>query len=291
MVGTKQTELAIAVPEARLTLAVTEFRPAAPIASIVIWPAMGVAARHYARFAEALTTAGFAVLVVDLPGQGASLPRASRAPGIGYHGLAAWCFPAITAVARDRSPGAALAHLGHSLGGQVMLLAEAREADADALVLVASGTPHARAFGGVRGLGVRLWAGVMRAVTAMAGYWPGHRMGFGGRQSKALVRDWSHTVLTGAFAPAHADVDYEQALRGVTVPVLAVTVEGDDLAPPRAVAALCAKAPHARVDWRHFDPPEAVDHIRWTRQGQALAPVVAEWLTAILAGTGPGPSG
>src|SRR5262245_30265251 len=55
--------------------------PDAPRAVLVVWPAMGVPARYYRRFAVELRRAGFAVVVADLRGTGASTPQPSRRSG------------------------------------------------------------------------------------------------------------------------------------------------------------------------------------------------------------------
>jgi len=178
--------------------------------------------------------------------------------------------------------------LGHSLGGQLGMvhcgLFRPRLAGA---VLVASGSAWYRAFGLPTGLRRLLLGHSYAAGAALLGYWPGERLGFGGRESARLMRDWARQLRTGRFSSRGACADYERALRSVELPVLAVDVEGDDLAPPRAVDHLCGKMPAARVRrWSYTraaagDRP--LDHFRWIRHNGGLVEEIAAWTSRTVA--------
>ncbi len=107
----------------------------------------------------------------------------------------------------------------------------------------------------------------------MVGWWPGDRLGFGGRQASGVMRDWAHLVRTGQF-PTIDGVEPESVLAEVAVPVLAVSVDGDRHTPAQTLDHLCAKLPAAAVTRHHYTIAEsgaAMDHFRWTRAGSALA--------------------
>ncbi|KDN87062.1 alpha/beta fold hydrolase [Kitasatospora cheerisanensis] len=253
-----------------------------PAAVLVLWPALGVPAGYYAPFCAELAARGVAVVAVDLRGQGESGPRPSRRSTHGYHVLASRDFPAVTAAVRERfGTGVPLFLLGHSIGGQAAVLAAAREPKAvDGLVLVASGSVDFRGFPGVGRWRVLASSQALALIATLWGYWPGHRLGFGGRQPARLMRDWARLGRTGRFAPAGADLDYEQALAALELPVLAVSLPGDRLAPPGAVDRLVAKLPAASVDRHHHTPAdgESADHVRWARSGGGIAELIAGWL-------------
>ena len=63
--------------------------PAAPADGppVVVWPAMGVPAGYYRRFALALRDSGLHVAVADLRGTGSSTPRPGRGSRYGYADL------------------------------------------------------------------------------------------------------------------------------------------------------------------------------------------------------------
>ncbi|SEE25205.1 Predicted alpha/beta hydrolase [Streptomyces sp. 2231.1] len=276
----------IEVPDARdgvqhLGASVVDAR-SAPRAVVVICPALGVNASYYGPFRAHLARRGIATVAVDLRGQGDSRPRAGRHTRHGYHELATRDWPAVIRATRDRfHPDVPLFLLGHSIGGQVSVLHAAHDPkSADGVILVAAGSVDHRGFSGSARLRVLAATHFIAAVASLWGYWPGHRLGFGGRQSALLMRDWARICRTGRFAPAGADFDYEAAMPGATLPVLAVSVEGDRLAPRRAVDRLCAKLPSATIDRWHFSPEDGarLDHVRWARDGEGIAERISEWL-------------
>ncbi|WP_216678339.1 alpha/beta fold hydrolase [Streptomyces sp. MNP-20] len=252
-----------------------------PLATLVLFPALGVPASYYAGFCRGLGEHGIAVLAVDLRGQGDSSPPAGRATRYGYHDLASRDWPAAVAAARRRFGALPVCTLGHSIGGQISLLhASLAPETVSGVALVAAGSVDHRGFRGSRRLAVLAGTQCVAAAASVWGYWPGHRLGFGGRQSALLMRDWARLGRTGRFAPSGADVNYEQLLARVTSPVLALSVEGDRLAPPTAVDRLCEKAPGARLRRSHYAPPDgsSLDHFRWTRHGVAIAAQVRAWM-------------
>src|SRR5690606_36359170 len=86
----------------------------------LLWlPALGIAARHYVPFAEALAARGVAVFVHEWRGNGSSSLRAARHCDWGYRELLELDIPASHADIEAELPGLARAIGGHSLGGQL----------------------------------------------------------------------------------------------------------------------------------------------------------------------------
>nr|AHE14595.1 alpha/beta hydrolase fold family protein [uncultured bacterium] len=240
---------------------------------ITVWPGLGAPAAFYHAFACRLHEAGFAVVTVDLPGQGASRPVAG--PGFGYHELAARVWPAVIGEVRRVFPGRPVYLLGHSLGGQVSLLYAARDPEVSGIVLVASGSLYFRRFPPPAALRLLVGSQLVAVITAVWGRWPGDRLRFGGRQPAVLMRDWARFARTGRLAPHGADVDYHRRLAELRVPVLAVSVGGDTYAPPSAVDHLCGFLPCAPVTRWHLDGD--LDHLRWVRRGDLVAARIRRW--------------
>ncbi|GAA3308527.1 alpha/beta hydrolase family protein [Streptomyces cinereospinus] len=256
---------------------------------VVVWPALGVRARFYRRFAAALAAHGLGVAVADLRGQGNSLPRPNSSARYGYHELATVDYPAVVGALRERAPGSPVFLLGHSIGGQIGLMYAARNPSSlDGVLLVAAGTPHFRSYPGLTGLIPLLGTNTVAAVARLRGYWPGDVLRFAGRQSRVLVADWARMARTGRYRPAGADVDYEQLIAGLGLPVLAVSVGGDLLAPASAVDALCRLLPGAEVSRRHH--AERLSHTAWANRPEPIAREIGSWIDSTLAGkpwTGP----
>ncbi|MGA8112333.1 MAG: alpha/beta fold hydrolase [Actinocatenispora sp.] len=233
----------------------------------VLLPAMGVPARYYDLFAAQLVGAGFRVVVADLRGTGESTPPPARAGRYGYAELAGDVDSVLRHVA-ERDPGPAPLLIGHSLGCHVAALHLAHhDARAAGLVMIATGVPYHRCYPGVRGAGVRVSALLIRGIGAVLGYWPGDRLGFGGRQARGVMRDWAHLVRTGAL-PDLGGANTEAALAAVKTPVLAVSVAGDIHTPPATMDHLCDKFSAAPMTRHHYTADEtgtAMDHFRWSR--------------------------
>ncbi|WP_367133101.1 MULTISPECIES: alpha/beta hydrolase family protein [Streptomyces] len=266
--------------------------PGRPVA--VVLPAMGAAARFYLPFARALHKEGLTVVTADLRGQGEATPATARGVRFGYRELAEEDLPALVAAVRSALPGRPLVLVGHSLGGQLALLyAAAGREPVDAVVLVAAGSVWYRSFGGLRGLR-NLAAGQLFAALATAlGYWPGERLGFGGTQATGVMRDWARQGRTGRYRVTGSTTDYERALGTLGLPLLAIGVDNDTLAPPGSREHLLSKAPRAALDrWQYTTEAaggKRIDHFRWVRHNAALCAHLAQWVlkaTAAPEGTG-----
>lgn len=260
-----------------VTLFPGEGRDDAPV--IVVLPGLGIPGGYYRLFAEALVARGFHAAIGDLRGQGDSKPKPSSSSRYGYQELVSVDFPAIFEVVREQFPAATPYLLGHSMGGQLGAMYAARiRGRLGGLILVASGSPYHRGFGTTRGVPLYFGAAAMAITSNIAGFWPGDRIGVGGfgRQSRVLIDDWSRFARTGSIEPAGADIDYEERMGRLTLPVLAVTIEGDDLAPKGSMENLTAKLANADITTEHIDEP--LGHNGWIRNPTAVADLVERWM-------------
>lgn len=246
--------------------------------AVVVWPAMGVPARFYRPFAVELRNAGLAVHVVDLRGTGTSSPRPSRASRYGYPELAT-DVDAVQAVLKPRLDGRPVLLLGHSLGAHACLLhlASTGGAGIAGMVVVAAGLAYWRTYPRARGVLTLMQTQALGATAALLGVWPG--WGFGGRQSRRVIGDWSYTARRGRY-PALNGADPETALAQLRTPVLAVSVEGDRYVPAPGLDHLCGKLAMAPVERMHYTTTEAgasLSHFSWVRAGGPLARRVTEF--------------
>jgi predicted alpha/beta hydrolase len=252
--------------------------PDAPGPAVMIWPAMGVPAGYYRRFALQLGAAGLSVVVADHRGTGSSTPAPSRASAYGYAELVA-DVGAVKESLKARLDGRPVLLLGHSLGGHLcaLHLAIHQPGDIAGLVLIASGTPYWRAYPGPHRPVILPYTQGIAATSALLRVWPG--WSFGGRQARGVIRDWAYTARRGRF-PRLDGVDVEAALATVRTPVLAISVDNDRYTPPSTVDHLCGKLSAAPVERVHYPRSEAgapLDHFTWVRAAAPLAARVAEF--------------
>ncbi|MGW5667761.1 alpha/beta hydrolase family protein [Micromonospora sp. NPDC003776] len=246
--------------------------------AVVVWPAMGVPAYFYQPFAVELRDAGLAVHVVDLRGTGTSSPRPSRASRYGYLELAT-DVGAVHAALKPRLDGRPVLLLGHSLGAHACLLhlASTGGTGIAGMVVVAAGLAYWRTYPRARGLLTLMQTQAVGATAALLGVWPG--WGFGGRQSRRVIGDWSYTARRGRY-PMLNGAYPETALAQLRTPVLAVSVEGDRYVPASDLDHLCGKLAMAPVERMRYTTTEAgvpLNHFSWVRTGGLLARRVAEF--------------
>ena len=240
---------------------------------VLLWlPAMGVAARHYLPFAQALAAAGVGVALHEWRGIGSSDRRAGWRCDWGYRELLSDLEASTEAVARAH-PDARLWIGGHSLGGQIAALACARAPARHAgLVLVASGAPYWRMFRHRWGV---LAAYVLApALGAMFGHVPGRQIGFGGREARGVIGDWARSGRSGRYRVRGLDFDFERALGASSVPVFAHRLADDWLGPVASLDWLLDKMPRAPrkvVVHGAVDLGTAADHFSWMKQPDAIA--------------------
>lgn len=248
----------------------------------ILLPALGVGAGYYGPFAAALAAEGVATLVADFPGQGASRPLASRRNDFGYAAVSDHVVAATVAVAQARYAGRPLAFVGHSFGGQVaMIHLAAHPSRVSALVLIGSGSPYWRGF--PRRFRLLAQTQLLGAVAALSGHWPGDRLGFGGRQPRRLMREWARFARRGDLVLGSGPAAVEPHFAGIDLPVLAVTLDNDPLAPQGSVDNLVRKLARARVEHRFVsrdagEEGPAFDHFVWARHPGSFAAEVAAWL-------------
>lgn len=252
--------------------------PDSPAISLLWLPALGVAARHYIPFADALAERGVAVFVHEWRGHGSSNLRAGRATDWGYRALLTQDLPASEAAIKQQLP-ANHAIGGHSLGGQLACcrLALASET-ASELWLVASGSPYWRAFP----LRTRWWLPMVYRflpwLARVRGALPGRSVGFGGNEARGLIRDWARSGLSGLYAADGLEVDLEAGLARVDQPVRAVVMRGDWLGPETSLRFLLSKLASRDIHIQRFDASmlgARPDHFAWMKRPAAVASSLA----------------
>ncbi|MCK9488953.1 MAG: alpha/beta fold hydrolase [Xanthomonadales bacterium] len=258
-------------------------QPAQARAALLWLPALGVAARHYLPLAQALAAGGVASFIHEWRGLGSSSLRAGRRSNWGYRELLEQDLPASARLLRsslgDAAPTTTIVG-GHSLGGQLACCHAALAAAGhggevyDRLWLVAAGTPHWRSFAHPQRLLLpAIYAG-LRWLSRLTGYLPGRRVGFAGNEARGLITDWSRVGQSGRYRAAGLDIDLDAAMAALQLPVDAVVMARDWMAPASSLEGLVARMPSTTACGLELDAAElgvAADHFAWMRQPQAVA--------------------
>ena len=247
--------------------------PDSPRSALLWLPALGVAAKHYIPFAEALAARGVAVFLHEWRGNGSSNQRAGRDCDWGYRELFA-DIAASEATMQAHANDLPRIFGGHSLGGQLaccsLALAPQR---ARALWLVASGAPYWRSFPAPTRWWLPLAYRFLPWLADRRGALPGRRVGFGGNEARGVIRDWSRSALAGRYAAVGMDFDFERGFAAVDVDARAVVMAEDWLAPPGSLRFLLGKMPAttARIDMLDAAAAGArADHFGWLKAPGAV---------------------
>lgn len=248
--------------------------PATPRASLLWLPAMGIGAKHYVPFADALARRGIAVFLHEWRGAGSSNARASRDTDWGYRELLTLDIPASEAVIAQHVPEVPRIVGGHSLGGQLACCRLGLSPEsAQRLWLVGSGAPYWRAFPARTAWWLPMVYRFLPWLADFHGVLPGRRIGFGGQEARGVIRDWSRSGLSGRYAAAGVDLDLEAAMAALTLDAHAVALARDWLGPVSSLRFLQSKL--RRVEPR-IDVLDAAalgtraDHYAWMKQPAAV---------------------
>lgn len=235
--------------------------------------ATGVPRRYYDAFARHLALRGIAVLTYDFRGHGRMEDR-------GRLDLPA----AIEALAAAR-PDDALVLVGHSLGGQLLGLAENVDRLRAAL-LVAVQSGHWRHWNGRRRLRMwLLWWVLIPGLSRLLGRFPGSWFGTADLPA-SVARSWARWGRSRHYVCDARGAPLRPHNHRVAMPIRWLSFTDDDIAPFAAVEALRDYYPKARIERRHLAPGDldlaAIGHFGWFRKStpNQVWDNAADWLIA-----------
>jgi predicted alpha/beta hydrolase len=239
------------------SLVLRTFEPsAAPLASIVIPCAMGVAQKFYGHFAEWLATQGYLAITFDYRGVGLSAPRSLRGFHINIVDWARQDCAAIIDFAKARLPGAPLYWVGHSLGGQLLGLIPNRH-HIDRVITVATGSGYWRDMvWRTRGVVWWLWFVVVPVSLRLLGYFPGKRLRKVGNLPSGVMAQWRRWCLSPEYLASVEGEEVRAAYAAVRTPMLSLSFTDDEMMSDRSIHILHGLYVSAPVEYRRIAPSD-----------------------------------
>ena len=163
-----------------------------PDAILICFPAMGVTASYYKNLAKNFCLEGFKVITSDQRGNGKSSIRASKKINFGYNEIISIDIPELVTKVKEQNPDKKIYLLGHSLGGQLAVLAMSIDKNlADGIILIASCSGFYKGWNFPSNIKNYLASRLIVLITKLTGYFPGHKLGFAGREAKNIMFDWA----------------------------------------------------------------------------------------------------
>ncbi|HEX6721316.1 MAG TPA: alpha/beta fold hydrolase [Burkholderiaceae bacterium] len=207
--------------------------------AVLIAGAMGVKQDYYAEFARWLASQGYAALSFDYRGTGESLPT-----GRSLRGFRADLFDwgrdidaAIDALL-VRHPDAPLYVIGHSLGAQLPGLLRHRDRIAG-LVSVAAGSGYWRDNAPqLKRIVLYFWHVLVPIAVAIAGYFPGKRIGKVGDLPRGVVLQWRRWCLHPRYLVGAEGEAVRARFAAAKFPIVALSITDDELMTERGTRVL-----------------------------------------------------
>ncbi len=262
--------------------------PGAARAGVLLVGAMGVEQSFYTPFAEWLAAQGYLVASFDFRGIGRSRPPACARSLRGFEAdIGTWTARDLPAVidhlAGELGPRP-LYWVGHSLGAQVFGMVPNRSR-VGAVVAVAAGTgywPHNAPA--VRWRAALAWYLLVPPLIALAGYFPGRRLGFIGDLPAGVMRQFRRWCLRRDYLVAVEGPALRAQYAAERTPMLWLSFTDDEMISRTGIDAMRRLYAGAPIEARHLAPAEAglprIGHFGFFRRPAAslLWPLAAGFL-------------
>ncbi|HXZ59203.1 MAG TPA: alpha/beta fold hydrolase [Steroidobacteraceae bacterium] len=240
------------------TLAGLYCASAAAHGALVVNGATGFPHEFYRKFADYCAARGYHTLLYDYRGMGASasLPHAAETARMSDWGRLD--MPAALGWLAARCPRLPLVTVGHSVGGQ-LIGCMPNQAAARAHVMVATSVGYWRWHRvPLRGVALLFWKIYGPLELRLRGYVPRGTLWRGDALPPGVFLEWRKWCLSPEhFAPDLAGDPRDGPFAAVRAPILSSSFSDDPIATPRAVEALLALYPNARIERRWTTPAAA----------------------------------
>jgi predicted alpha/beta hydrolase len=266
----------------------------APIGSakgaVLIAGAMGVKQDYYAAFAQWLAAQGYASVSFDYRGTGGSLPSGRSLRGFRAD-LFDWArdIDAAVDVLLARHPDAPLYVVGHSLGAQLPGLLRHRDRIAG-LVSVAAGSGYWRDNAPqLKRVVLYFWHVLVPVAVAIAGYFPGRRIGKVGDLPRGVVLQWRRWCLHPRYHVGAEGEAVRERFAAAKFPIVALSITDDELMTERGTRVLIDCYENAPRQLQRIAPADVgvqrIGHFGFFRR--QFEPTLWRRLERLLAGFGP----
>ena len=260
-----------------------------PRCVLLLLPALGIQARLYQALAQGLAQRGCATALLEQRGHGLSPLRASHRQQFTLDDTLEKDIPTALDWLAQSCPGLPIVLGGHSLGGHLTTIYTGRYPDQVTAVLhLACAFPYYRDYDKQAQRMMRFLCAVIPLFGILPGHYPGKSLGFGERESVAMMKQWRQWALTGSF-----DFDdhrgLAQAVAKFTGPLLSISFDRDNFSTEAAVERAIAPYVNATVTRCNLGEAEQGQHLGhtgWAKQPTGVVEAVADWLATALPRSG-----
>ncbi|TLX61130.1 alpha/beta hydrolase [Stutzerimonas nosocomialis] len=206
--------------------------------AVIIAPAMGVKQRFYADFASWLAERGYLVVTFDYLGMGRSRSVPLRTLQVDILDWGRHDCSAVLATVADAAGDLPLYWIGHSVGAQILPLVKGHDR-LTRIVTIAAGSGYWRENSPqIRRKAWLLWHGLAPLLTAVAGYFPGDRIGAVGDLPAGVIRQWRRWCLHPEYLVGIEGEPVRQAFAAVRTPLTSLSFTDDEMMSARNTESL-----------------------------------------------------
>lgn len=240
--------MAISEPELRWIdngngqqLASQWYRPAQQAeGAVLIAPAIGVKQRFYTDFASWLASRGYLAVTFDYVGIGQSRRGPLRKLKVDILDWARHDASAVLDQLASTAPSLPLYWIGHSLGAQVLPMVRGHER-LSRIITIAAGSGYWRENSPqIRKQAWFLWHAMAPVMTALAGYFPGERLGAVGDLPAGVIRQWRRWCLHPDYLIGVEGEPAQRAFDAVRTPLTSLSFSDDEMMSARNTESLHA---------------------------------------------------
>jgi len=251
----------------------------------LLLPALGIRAKFYTKLAEGLAEQGISTVVVEQRGNGESPYRPGDGSTFGLQDYLDTDIAVATKWAQNEFPSVPITIGGHSLGGHMAALAGVlRPTDYNGIARLACGFPYYKDFPRPASVFIKLMIWTIPMLTRLVGYFPGNRLGFGGKEYRGLMMDWRLWAKSGRYEN-HIFPDSESAMTAYSKRVISLGFEQDTLAPDAAISRSLGMFKNANITQLKLGSAEQGDylgHINWGKKPDGVVLALTDWFNADL---------
>ncbi len=187
---------------------------------------------------------------------------------------------------KEANPKTKVYVLGHSIGGQAGSLAVAKYPTSFAgLAMIGSPNVYYKGWSGFHYYRRKIGLNLLPMIGQIVSILPKFKIG-GYYTTQRQMQEWGYTGKTGIYKVIGDDFDYEKAMSEVKIPILAIDIEGDLMAPKAAIRNLYQKfastSSLSTLTLTKAATDVKLSHINWPRTAkEVMVKAVNNWINGL----------
>ncbi|PLW68772.1 alpha/beta fold hydrolase [Pseudohalioglobus lutimaris] len=256
-----------------------------PRATLLLQPALGIQAKLYRPLAAGLSTRGCSTAIMEQRGHGLSKLQPGYNSHYSFTETLEQDIPAVMQWLQEQVENKPRLIGGHSLGGHLSTLYTGQHpGEIHGVVHLACAFPFIGDYSGKQKRMLQLLCRLIPLFAVFPGYYPGHLIGFGEKESIAMMMQWRQWAISGEF-----DFDSHKGLTDALVdyagPVISLSFEKDQFSTAAAVERALSPFCNASIERTHLGEQqqgEFLGHSGWAKQPDGAVEAIDTWLNHTL---------